>query len=178
MLMMPKPGGIDMKKTILFAFAAAVYAVFLPAVAQDEALFETRSLTPETALKAARAALEKCRADGYQVAVAVVDRAGILQALVRDRFAGAHTIDTARRKAWTAASFRTDTSEIVQFVTETPEQAGIMQISEAMVVAGGNVIEAAGTLVGAIGVSGAPNGGIDAVCAKAGIGAIEVDIQF
>lgn len=148
------------------------------AAAQDEALFTSQSLVPEIALSAATAALEKCRADGYQVAVAVVDRAGILQVLVRDRFAGAHTVDTARRKAWTAASFRTDTGEIVQFVGETPQQAGILQITEAMVVAGGNVIEAAGTLVGAIGVSGAPNGTIDAVCAKAGIEAIEVDIQF
>lgn len=155
-----------------FVFATGV------ATAQDEALFTSRSLVPETALAAATAALEKCRADGYQVAVAVVDRAGIMQALVRDRFAGAHTIDTARRKAWTAASFRTDTSDIVQFVEETPQQAGILQITEAMVVAGGRVIEAAGALVGAIGVSGAPNGTIDDVCAKAGIEAIEVDIQF
>jgi len=148
------------------------------ATAQDEALFSTQSLVPETALKAVNAALKKCRADGYQVAVAVVDRAGVLQALVRDRFAGAHTNDTARRKAWTAASFRSDTTQIVQFLADNPQQTGILQVSEAMLVGGGRVIDAGGSLVGAIGVSGAPNGELDDACAAAGVGAIEIDIQF
>lgn len=149
-----------------------------PARAENHAMFSSETLTPEIALKAVTAALENCRQDGYQVAVAVVDRSGVLQALLRDRYAGAHTIDTARRKAWTAASFRTDTSGIVEFVAENPQQAGILQISEAMIVGGGRVIEAGGSLVGAIGVSGAPNGDIDDGCAKAGVAAIEFDIQF
>jgi uncharacterized protein GlcG (DUF336 family) len=149
-----------------------------PAGADNHAMFSSGTLTPEIALKAVTAALEECRDDGYQVAVAVVDRTGILQALLRDRYAGAHTIDTARRKAWTAASFRSNTDEIVDFVVENPQQTGIMQISEAMVVSGGRVIEAGGSLVGAIGVSGAPNGDIDDGCAEAGVAAIEFDIQF
>ena len=65
-------------------------------------------LTPEAALSAARAAMESCRKEGYQVAVAVVDRAGLAQAVLRDRFAGVHTVDVATNKAWTAASFRPD----------------------------------------------------------------------
>ena len=69
--------------------------------AQD-AVFSTKSLTPEAALTAARAALESCRKQGFQVAVAVVDRTGLTQVLLRDRFAGAHTLDVATNKAWTA----------------------------------------------------------------------------
>jgi uncharacterized protein GlcG (DUF336 family) len=168
-----------MKKLLIAAVTIAGLALASsPARADGHAMFSSQTLTPEIALKAVTEALESCREDGYQVAVAVVDRAGILQALLRDRYAGAHTIDTARRKAWTAASFRTDTTGIVEFVTENPQQTGIQQISEAMIVGGGRVIEAGGSLVGAIGVSGAPNGDLDDSCAQAGIAAIEFDIQF
>ena len=167
-----------MTKTILIAFTVAVCSALLPAGAQDEALFETRSLTPETALKAARAALLKCRADGYQVSVAIVDRTGLLQVMLRDRYAGAHTLETARGKAWTAASFRSDTGDIVQFIADNPEQQGLQQIDGAMMIGGGMMIDAGGSLVGAIGVSGGPNPSIDEACATAGIDAIEVDIQF
>jgi hypothetical protein len=79
----------------------------LNAVAQD-ATFTLRYLTPETALKAAQKALETCRADGYQVAVAVADRSGTTQVLLRDRFAGLHTVDVSVNKAWTALTFRLD----------------------------------------------------------------------
>ena len=92
------------KSICLVAFAISALGG-VAACAQD-ATFATKSLTPETALIAAKAALEQCRKDGYQVAVAVVDRAGLLQVLLRDRFAGAHTIDLAPNKAWTAVSFR------------------------------------------------------------------------
>lgn len=72
--------------------------------AAEEPTFTVKLLSPETALKAAQAALGKCRKDGFQTAVAVVDRAGIVQVVLRDRYAGAHTPDVAVAKAWTAAS--------------------------------------------------------------------------
>ena len=61
-----------------------------------------RLLTPEAAQKVVNAALQECRKQGFQVAVAVVDRSGVAQAMVRDRFAGAHTPDVAINKAWAA----------------------------------------------------------------------------
>jgi len=75
-----------------------------------DATFSVKLLTPETALKAAQAALKSCRDRGFQVTVAVVDRMGVVQVLLRDRFAGPHTADMATAKAYTAASFRTNTS--------------------------------------------------------------------
>src|SRR5205814_9378026 len=78
----------------------------------EEATFTSRQLTPETALKAAQAALAKCRGDGYQVSVAVVDRAGLTQVLIRDRYAGPHTVETATNKAWSAVSIRNNPSDI------------------------------------------------------------------
>ena len=149
-----------------------------PVLAQEEATFTTRSLTPDSALVAARAALASCRAAGFQVAVAVVDRMGVLQVLIRDRYAGAHTPETARRKAWTAASFRTNTSEMLELTAAGNPQAGIRHLDNVAIIGGGIMIESAGSLVGAIGVSGAPGGDRDDTCAIAGIEAIEDALAF
>ncbi len=157
--------------------AAGVVALAVPAAAAD-ATFATRQLTPETALKAARAALEKCRAGGFQVTVAVVDRAGLAQALIRDRFAGAHTVDVATNKAWSAASFRIPTREIEAATRPNGTMAGLRNMPRVVAVGGGLPIEAGGSLVGAIGVSGAPGGENDEVCAAAGVKAIAEDLEL
>jgi uncharacterized protein GlcG (DUF336 family) len=138
----------------------------------QEAVFQTKTLTPEAALKAAQAALESCRKQGYQVAVAVTDRTGLLQVLLRDRYAGAHTPDIASNKAWTAASFKTSTLEFGKDTQAGKAMSGIRQHPRVMAAGGGLPIEASGTLVGAIGVSGGPGGEADESCAKAGIKAI------
>src|SRR5512134_1589906 len=89
----------------------AISLALLPLAGQaQQGTHSIKLLTPETALKASQAALKKCRDGGFQVTVAVVDRMGVTQALLRDRFAGAHTVETARAKAYTAVSFRTNTT--------------------------------------------------------------------
>lgn len=144
----------------------------------QEATFSVRLLTLETALQAGRAALESCRKSGYQVAVAVVDRSGLPQVVLRDRYAGAHTVDMAVDKAWTAASFRTSTAGIAEATAAGKPLSGIRDRPRVAAVAGGLVIEAAGSLVGAIGVSGAPGGDLDEACARAGIAAIRTQLDF
>ena len=163
-------------RTIGLAVAvAALLAV--PARAQD-ALVTLKVLSPELALDLARAALADCRKRGYQVAVAVVDRFGVTQVVLRDRFAGPHTLASATGKGWTAVSFRSNTSELVAASREGTPQAGMRQIPGALVLGGGVVIEAAGSLVGGIGVSGAPGGEADEACAKAGIEAVRDRLDF
>lgn len=145
----------------------------------DEQVLETyKSMTPETALRLAQAALRDCRGKGYQVSVVVVDRSGIEQVLIRDRFAGPHTPETARRKAWTAVSFRTDTRDMVDTTKAGQKAAGVRFVSGALVVGGGVTVQAAGSLVGAIGVSGAPEGDLDDGCARAGVAAVQQDLDF
>jgi uncharacterized protein GlcG (DUF336 family) len=144
----------------------------------QEGTFQTKSLTPETALVAARAALDGCRKQGYQVAVAVVDRAGLLQVLLRDRFAGAHTVDVAMNKAWTAASFRTSTTDLAQETQPGKPMSGIRTLSRFLAAGGGVVIQAGGNALGAIAVSGAPGGEADERCANAGLDAIADAIEF
>lgn len=144
----------------------------------QEGTFTSRSLTTETALAAANAALQSCRKQGYQVAVAVVDRAGLTQALLRDRFAGAHTIEVAANKAWTAASFRTSTTDLARETQPGMPMSGLRTLPRFLAAGGGLVIEAGGSSLGAIGVSGAPGGEADDNCAKAGIAAIRDSIEF
>ena len=135
-------------------------------------------LTPEAALQAAKAALNSCRESGYQVAVAVVDRFGGIQVVLRDQLAASRTVDTAVGKARTAAGFRTNTTEMVAITEEGKPQAGIRNLPGVTVIGGGMLIEAAGSLVGGIGVSGAPGPHLDDACAQAGIDDIEDLLEF
>lgn len=144
----------------------------------QEAVFQTRSLTPETALTAARAALEVCRKKGYQVTVAVVDRAGITQVLLRDRFAGPHTVEVATNKAWTAASMRMSTTAFGVETQPGKPMSGLRSHARVMAAGGGLVIEGAGSILGGIGVSGAPGGEADEACAHAGLKAISDSLEF
>lgn len=152
-------------------------ALATSAHAQD-ATYAVRLLSPETALKAAQAALTSCRDRGFQAAVAVVDRMGVVQVLLRDRFAGPHTPDMATAKAYTAASFRTNTTELAEASQAGRPASGIRHRPGVAAVGGGMLIEAGGSVLGAIGVSGAPGGREDDACAAAGIAAIREDIEL
>ena len=155
---------------MLLALAAPVRA--------EDALVAYKSLSTELALDVARAALAECRKRGYQAAVAVVDRFGVTQVILRDRFAGAHTPATAAGKAWTAASFRTNTTELVASTQPGMPQAAVRNLPGVVILGGGVTIEAGGSLVGAVGVSGGPGGDADEACAKAGIEAVRDKLDF
>ena len=160
-------------RAILFALVL----VPLAALAQKD-VFETKSMTPETALSAAAAALEHCRKAGYQVTVAVVDRAGLPQAILRDRYAGPHTLRIARDKAWTAASFKISTAMLAKETQSGMPMSGLRSSPRVLAIGGALPIEGGGALLGAIGVSGAPGGEADEACAAAGIKAIADAIAF
>jgi len=154
----------------LFLLCSSVHAA--------DVTYTVKLLTPETALKAAQAALARCRAGGYQVAVAVTDRMGVVQVLLRDRFAGPHTPDMASAKAYTAVSFRTNTTELAEMTQAGRPQSGIRNRPGVAAVGGGLMIEAGGSLLGAIGVSGAPGAREDDACAAAGIAAIREELEL
>ena len=162
-----------MKPTLL-----GLCLALLSLAAQAQGTHAIKLLTPETALKAAQAALGRCRANGFQVAVAVVDRMGVVQVLLRDRFAGPHTPETATGKAWTAVSFRTNTTALADATQAGRPQSGIRSRPGVVAVGGGLMIEAGGSILGGIGVSGAPGGKEDDVCAAAGIAAIKDSLEL
>lgn len=163
----------------LVTVTAAVIAAATPVHSQEsEALVGFNSMRPDLAVELAQAALASCRDGGYQVAVAVVDRFGLTQAVIRDRYAGAHTIDTATAKAWAAVSFRTSTLELDRGIEEGTLSKGLRNIPGALVLGGGVLVESAGSIIGGIGVSGAPGPEIDEDCANTGIEAISEKLNF
>lgn len=139
---------------------------------QASSTFSVKLMTPETALAAARAAFEDCRRQSYQVSVAVVDRFGIVQVVLRDRFAGAHTVNVATDKAWTAASFREASGALGELTQSGKPMSALRDHPRVLAAGGGLVIESGGSVLGAIGVSGGPGGEADESCARAGIRAI------
>ena len=160
------------------AFAAVLTALAVSSArADDAALVTSKSLTPEIALEAAQAAMKTCRDNGYQIAVVVVDRFGQPQVLLRDRFAGLPAPDTATRKAYTALSFRASTADLAKSVRDGQMDAGLARLPHVAMLAGGLVIETGGTLLGGIGVSGAPGGDKDEVCARAGLEKIQSQVK-
>lgn len=164
-------------KAILYT-AFIVLAINVAHADSDEALATFKVLKPETAMELAKATLQDCRKRGYQVAVAVVDRFGVVQVIVRDQLAGPHTAETARRKAWTSVSFRSDTLAMAELTAYNQPQSGVRHVDQALMLGGGVPVESAGSMVGAVGVSGAPGGQLDDDCARAGIEAISDSLDF
>jgi uncharacterized protein GlcG (DUF336 family) len=130
-----------------------------------------RNIGIDLALEAARAALETAKARSYHVAVAVADRCGQLLVLLRADGAGPHLIDSARRKAYTAASSNNRTSIISRAVDERSgaPDPHLVYLEGVLMVGGGVPILAGHELVGAIGVAGSPGSMHDEECADAAI---------
>ena len=162
-------------------FISIVTAIIIftaPAYSKDEPLVKFTILSLDTALELATKTLKYCQANGFQIAVAVVDRFGNTQVILRDRFAGPHTVETARRKAWTAASFKTDTLELSKLTQAGESLSPIRFVAGALMAGGGVQVKSAGSIVAGIGVSGAPGGELDDTCARKGIESIIEKLEF
>lgn len=123
--------------------------------------------------KAIQASLDTCKKDGYRVSVSVVDRAGVLRAMARADGAGPHTVDSSRKKAYTAASLRRPTTELAELINKVPTLQALREMNnEVLLLGGGLPIEIDGEVVGGIGVGGAPGAHLDDACAQAGLDAV------
>ncbi len=145
-----------------------------PANAKD--VITVKTPTMELAADIARASVLACRDMGYQVTAVVVDRNGSPQAMIRDVFASRFTIQIAEEKANAvilsgvpSGAFLKNRQDIRQ---EMNHVKGILLLE------GGVPIRVAGSLIGAVGVSGAPGGDKDAVCALKGIESIQERLDF
>ncbi|WP_319783478.1 heme-binding protein [Oceanisphaera sp. IT1-181] len=128
------------------------------------------TLNTDTALQLVAAGLKQCAKDGYHVTVAVVDRSGVLKALARDELAGPHTIESARKKAFTAASMGMATADMANNIADKPALSGLRDMhSDILILGGGMPIRIDDQLVAGIGVGGAPGGHLDQACAEAAI---------
>ncbi len=133
-------------------------------------------MTLDLAVDIARGAVESCREDGYQVSVVVVDRAGRTQVVMRDVYANQYMTQLARAK--TSAVVLSNTSSSLLGKNRADIAAELNQLDDLLVLDGGVPITVAGSMIGAIGVSGAPGGDLDEACAMRGIEAVQERLDF
>ncbi len=154
--------------------SATALAFALPAHATD--MVSVKQIGLELARDIAMGSVEACRQDGYNVSAVVLDRAGNVQVALRDTLAARHTLEIAERKAGMtimsgidSGAFRAARGDI------RPE---LNHMDGLIVMDGALPIRAAGSLIGAVGISGAPGGEKDAACALAALKKVEERLEF
>lgn len=163
-----------MMKIIITAMLAISATLSLPSQASD--VIAHRYIGMELARDLASAAISACRKDGYHVSAVVVDRFGILRAALRDDIASSFTLQIAEEKANAvvmsgipSGQFRDSRGDI------RPE---LNHIDGIIMMQGGLPVDAGGSRIGAIGVSGAPGGEKDEVCAAKALEALMERMEF
>ncbi len=165
-----------MKSLVKAGIIATIIIFGLPAAAQEQSMtVPIKRLTMEAALRVAEAAIAQCRKEGVQITVTVVDRGGHAQVVLRDVLAMDITLPISLQKAHTAMAFNTPLSEMQDRFTK-PYQ--VPKLDGLVMSAGGIPVNIGGTILGGIGVSGAPTGEIDEKCANAGLDAIRDDLEM
>jgi uncharacterized protein GlcG (DUF336 family) len=114
------------------ALIALACAVAAPASAQ---LLQRKELSYPIALTIAQAALEDCKARGY--ATSVVDRGGNTVVALRGDNASAHTMENARRKAYTAMTFKMTTEDFIKDMATRPVRREQTTLPNVIAIGGG-----------------------------------------
>jgi uncharacterized protein GlcG (DUF336 family) len=157
-------------RAMLFQFAAALaITAFAQPAARAEGLVSAKRLSASLAAELAMAAVKACAQKNYYVGVVVLDFSGVQQAALRGDGAAPQNVLNANDKAYTAASFGMDTAELVERSKTGPVSSAFAKVPHLLLNAGGVVIKVDDEVIGAIGVSGAPGGDNDVVCAKAAL---------
>src|ERR1700694_1862129 len=147
-----------------FSAVPLVCLVAAPASAQ---LLQRKDLSYPMALTIATGALEDCKAKGYAVSVVVVDRGGDVMVALRADDAGPHTMENARRKAYTARTFRMTTEEFIKEMATRPVRREQTTLPNVIAISGGVPIKVGNDVIGGVGLSGSP--GVDEPCVMAGL---------
>lgn len=148
--------------------------ISMPVMGED--VLNTKLMSLDLARDIANLTLQDCRKKGYNTAVVVVDRAGDLQVVLRDVYVSRHAIEIAQRKASAVVLSGVSTQDFIKNRGEI--RAELNEIPGILLLRGGVPIRAGGSLIGAVGVSGAPGGEKDEACALEGIKAVQDRLDF
>jgi uncharacterized protein GlcG (DUF336 family) len=157
---------------LLASAALAALAVASPAGAQ---LLQRKELSLAAAQSIANGALEACKAMGYSASVVVVDRAGSTLVSLRGDGSGPHTVENARRKAYTANTFKMSTEDFVKDMKTRPVRREQTSLPGVIAINGGVPIKVGNDVIGGIGLSGSP--GKDEECVNAGLDKVKQLLQ-
>lgn len=165
------------KKISVLMPLAMLATLIAPAqvLAEQPLIVNIKRMSMETALRIAQAAIKECRKQGVQVAVTVVDRGGRNQVVLRDVLAPDVTLPISHQKAYTAMSFNSATSAL-EGRFKSPFSVG--KVDGLVMSAGGVPVQIGGSILGGVGVSGAPSGETDEKCARAGVAEVAGDLEL
>jgi len=149
---------------------AVFVSVVLPSPSQGQILME-RNISLQLALTIANAAMAACKAEGFDVTAAVVDRAGDVKVLLRADTANPHNADLARRKAYTARTFGVPSMEVAKRTNGPTDLSGQRFLVDIIPLGGGVPIMVGTDKIGGLGISGTPTQEADEKCANAGLAA-------
>jgi uncharacterized protein GlcG (DUF336 family) len=151
-----------------FHLSAAIVLVATLAASAHAQLLTHHDLSYPMARTIAEAAIESCGAEGYAVSAVVVDRDGDTIVAMRADNAGPHTMENARRKAYTALSFRTATSAYAKrYADNNPVVHQQVTLPNVIAIPGGLPVKVGDDVIAGVGVSGSP--GVDEPCVQAGL---------
>ena len=151
--------------SIKLAAAAVAAIIAVPGYAGAQVLTE-KNISIKMAMTIAETALTDCTS---RVSVAVLDRSGRMRVFLQGDNASPHNLELARRKAYTALTFRRPSAEWAKRTAEG-DVTGQRSLTDVIPLGGGVPIMIGEDAVGAIGLSGAPGGQPkEEACAKAGI---------
>lgn len=157
-------------KPALAMIAGTATVIFLaPAQAQT---LPTHRIPAALASEAAMATVAACARQGYHESAVVLDADGQPIATVRGDGAGIHTLDSAHDKAYTAASFKTQTLALASRAKGQDSIAPLAKLPHVLFFGGGVPIKQNDEVIGSVGASGAPGGNLDDKCAQAGVAKI------
>jgi uncharacterized protein GlcG (DUF336 family) len=160
-------------RRILTGILLAVIA--MPAVRAGDVV-NVKLMTLELAVDIAQASIDACRKDGYQISVVVVDRSGRTQVLMRDVFANQYLTQLAQGKANAVVLSNTSSSALRKNRADIADELNLLD--DLLVLDGGLPVMVAGSMIGAVGVSGAPGGDLDEACAQRGIDSVQERLDF
>lgn len=127
-------------------------------------------ISSQAAFDLAKEAVQQCQLKGYKVSATVVDVTGNVIAQLRDNNAGKHTLDSSRKKAFTSASLKQPTGNLMKLIADKPILQPLQNMDQdLLLLEGGLAIKTGDIVIGAIGVGGAPGGHLDAQCAQLAI---------
>jgi uncharacterized protein GlcG (DUF336 family) len=165
-----------MRSAKLALLASVSMFIAAPALAQAPQVQVEKNISMAMSLAIIEGAIEQCTKDGYKVSVTIVDKGGNVAAQLRGDGTSPHTMEFSRLKAYTAR-VRNQTSLQTMKMIEDPATSFIKQIPGVVGVGGGVPIRAGTEVIGGVGVSGAPGGEKDEVCANAGIAKVEAALK-
>lgn len=152
-----------MKKSLLLAAALFSSAAAMPAFASN--VLTEKNLSLEFAEQLAQKAIQACSAKNYNVAVTVVDRAGVVKVVKRMDNAGPHTVEASRMKAYTALTTKSVTGDVMKSAQDNAGAQNMRDIPSFLLLGGGVPVKVDNQTIGAIGIGGAPGGHLDQQCA-------------